>query len=107
MVKNNTSHVGNLTKNPELVISGDKKYCHFRLAVNEWNGNEEIATFIPFIAWGNQAESITKFAKKGDQLIIGGRVQVSQWEKDGINQERIQIVVTDFCFGNVAKSNRE
>src|SRR5690606_35227179 len=67
----------------------------FRLASNKRNGD---ALFIDVVVFGRQAETAQKWIVKGKQLIVEGRLDISQWEKDGIRQSKPELICTDFNF---------
>ena len=81
---------GNLTKDPEVRYTVNKKaYARFGVAVNnrykDANGEFQDSTdYINVIAWGNWAETVGKYLKKGSPVLIEGRIQTSSYDaKDG------------------------
>lgn len=86
---NDIKLLGRLSKDPELKQSSQgKAYTWFTLAVPRQN-NREQADFFRCVAFGKLAESLDKHCNKGRQLLINGRMEVSQ-KKD----EQTQIVTT-------------
>ena len=84
--------VGRLTKDPvcEFVntSNGSIARSRFTIAVDRGFGSNEnngpTADFISITAWRKQAENLTKFQKKGNQIAIEGRLQVDNYtNKDG------------------------
>jgi single stranded DNA-binding protein (ssb) len=84
--------VGRLTKDPvcEYVntSNGSIARSRFTIAVDRgFSGNETngpTADFISITSWRKQAENITKFQKKGNQIAVEGRLQVDNYtNKDG------------------------
>lgn len=93
--------LGNLTKDVELTKAGEVSLARFTLAVNRPYKNKEgkyDADFIQLKAWREQAETIAKYAKKGDKLRIEGRIETSTYEKDGAKQYSTEFIVTGFEF---------
>ncbi len=97
---------GNLTRDPELrsTTSGNS-VCGFAVAVNRvYRGadgeNKEETSFIDCTAWGRTGETIAQYAKKGDALIVSGRLSQRSWEdkNGGGRRSRVEIVVEDFVF---------
>ncbi len=80
----NTLHFsGRFVADPELKESNGNKYTFFTLAqdVHTKDGNKPI--FIPFTAFGQTAEGICKFFKKGQPILIDARMSSSTTEGDG------------------------
>ena len=98
--------VGRLTKDPTCEYvntnNGSVARARFTIAVdrgfgsnNQDGSNNKTADFISVVAWRKQAENITKFQKKGNQIAVDGRIQVDNYtNKDG-NQVWTTYVVAD------------
>lgn len=58
----------------------------FNLSVNrpykDSNGND-VFDFFNVVAWGKLAEVICEYFKKGDALLVDGRIQTRSYEQDG------------------------
>lgn len=106
--------IGNLSKNPELTVKGDRTYAKFCLIGNDYAGKDEegeareIATTIWFTAFGPLGETIARTARKGDQLIVEAQVRADNWtDKDGVRHYDYSFVVQGFRFGAPGKVKRE
>ena len=90
---NNVVIIGRLTSDPEQ----NEKYtqCKFTLAVNRL---KEGADFISCIAWNKQAELISKYLHKGNQVAIEGRIQTGSYEKDGVKHYTTDVIVQSLNF---------
>jgi len=74
--------VGNLTKDPEVIRfkQSDSVKVNLRLAVNgvpytDSQGNKQSdVTFIDAEAWGKTAETIGKYLKKGNPILVEGKL---------------------------------
>lgn len=91
---------GNLCNNPELVERNGVKSCGVRLAVKrpfKTNGQYE-SDFISMSAFSAQAELIAKYCKKGDSILVIGRLQNNNYEKDGktVYQDKVIIESVEF-----------
>lgn len=97
--------VGRLTKDPTCeyvnTSNGSVARARFTIAVDRGfasgnqDGNKSTADFISVVAWRKQAENLTKFQKKGNQIALEGRLQVDNYTgKDG-NQVWSTYVVAD------------
>ena len=97
----NINHItisGNITR--EIEIRKTPKgmtVCNLTLANNAKrtaNGQlVEKTTFVDVTLWGVTAETVHKFLKKGDPLIVEGRLSMDQWaDKDtGAARSRLKI----------------
>ena len=88
---------GNLTKEVELRYTPKNlAVAHFTIAVKRDSNNTD---FLNCIAYGNQAELITKYLDKGNKVGIDGRIQTGSYEnKDGKKVYTTDIVVEKVEF---------
>ena len=99
--------IGNITKDIELKsLPSGMKVASFGLATNRtWKDNngqkQEQAEFHSIVSFGKQAEIISQYCGKGDQLFVEGRIQTRSWDKeDGTKAYKTEIVLESFQFGN-------
>lgn len=98
---NNSTLVGNLTRDPELKFTkSGTAIAKFSLAVNHrWYNNsiddwDEKPSFFDCVAWGKLGENIAESVAKGDRLIVSGRLDLQQWEtEDGQKRSKVEVVV--------------
>ncbi len=96
---------GNLTRDPELkVLPSGINVCTFGVATNriynDKDGNrQEQADYHNIVVFGRQAETVSKYLKKGSGAFVEGRLQTRSWEKDGVKQYRTEIVADRVQFG--------
>lgn len=109
MYLNKAIIVGNITRNPEIkALPSGAKVTNFSVATNrtwkEKDGTKKEQTdFHNMLAFGKQAETIAQYCKKGDSILVEGRIQTRSWEdKDGKKRYRTEIVVDIFQFGKKA-----
>jgi single-strand binding protein len=90
--------IGRLTKDPELKYSqSGKAFCRFSLAVTkEFNRNE--TDFFDCVAWNKTAEIMAEYLKKGKKIVIQGRLETGNYEKDGKNIKIYSIIIDKFEF---------
>jgi single-strand DNA-binding protein len=88
---------GNLTRDPEVryAPSGDA-VADLQLAVNRRyktrDGQDKDETcFVGVVVWGRQAETCQQYLRKGSPVLVEGRLQYDQWEKDGQKQSRLRV----------------
>ena len=107
---NITFHIGRLTKDPELRrTNSGKAVCSFSLAVrNDFknaDGNYD-SIFLEFVAFDVKAETIAKYAHKGDRIAIVGKSAPRYYEnKDGRKVRVDEIKVNDVEFLEPKKQN--
>lgn len=88
----NVTLVGNLTRDPELKYTSksNKAVCTVTVALNdETEQNKTI--FVDVTCWEQQAEFLHRNGQKGSQVLIGGRLRMDQWEKDGQKRSKLGI----------------
>ena len=96
--------LGNLGKDIELKHFDDGGLIgNFSLATNESYTNKQ-GEKITNTQWHNvvarnkQAEVLSKYVKKGDQLYVDGKLQTRKWQKDGQDQYTTEVVLLQFSF---------
>ncbi len=99
---NKVQVLGRLTSDPvNGVTSTGKNYCYFTLACDREYRNAEgkrEADFIPIVVWGKAAELICAGTRKGHRLLVEGRLQISDYVKDGIRRFRTEVVARNIEF---------
>lgn len=98
---------GRLVADPELATKGDYKYCQFRVAWSEKYKEKETKLFLHCVAWSYTAEFISKYFKKGQSILLEGRLSTQEWEKDGEKKSMIRMDVdrVHFCGDKVTGNN--
>ena len=106
--------VGNLAKNPELVVKGETSYTRLCLVGNDYAGKDddgnprEVTTSLYLVAFEGLGEAIARNARKGDQLVVQAQVRANNWtDRDGETQYDYSFVVQSFRFGAPGKAKRE
>lgn len=95
--------IGRITKDVELkTLQSGKSVASFTLAVNRDYKNAEgnyDADFINCVAFGQQAETISKFVHKGDKFGVDGKLNTRTYEKqDGSKVYVTEVIVNGFEF---------
>ena len=101
--------LGRLTRDPEMrYTQKGNAMVRFTLAVNRKffaNKEEQQADFFSIIVWNKLAETCNTYLKKGNQVLIEGKIQVSNYEaKDGTKRNRTDIIAEEIEFVG-SKSN--
>ena len=96
---------GNLCRDPEIKYSAaGTAICTIDIANNRGyttkTGEKKNETsFIPCTLFARSAELVSETFKKGDRILIEGRMSQETWEsKDGQKRSRIKIVANNFHF---------
>ncbi len=96
---------GNLTRDPQLSYTpSNTPVCEFGLALNRrWRdrdgNNKDEVCFVDVIAYGRQAEVINQYMRKGQPILVEGRLRYRQWtNKEGQNRTKLDVVVENFTF---------
>jgi single-strand DNA-binding protein len=97
---------GNLTRDPDLRSNPATglSICKLGIAVNGRRKNsetgnwEEKANFFRVTVFGRQAESCGQYLKKGRPVAIDGRLEWSQYEREGQTRESIDIIADNVQF---------
>ena len=102
---NKFQFMGRLTKDPEVRrTTTDTQVTVFTLAVNRKfvgsNGERE-TDFFNLTAFGKTAEFISKYFRKGGQVLVEGRIQNRTWEdKYGAKKYATDFIVEDTYFAD-------
>jgi len=103
MSLNSVNIMGNLTRDPELRYTpSGKAVCSLSIANNRiYSKNSEKITEVSYFdveVWGVIAENCVKYLKKGNGIIVEGRLRQDRWEKDGKTQSRVKIAANSIHF---------
>lgn len=90
--------IGRTTTDIELkTTNSGKMVCSFTLAVPK-NFKKDEANFIPVVFWEKQAEALSKYVKKGQQIAVSGELTSRKYEKDGKTLTAYEVQGTQFTF---------
>lgn len=96
--------IGNLGRDPELkLIAGENAVATMSLATSEsWTDKQgqkqDRAEWHRVVAWGKLAEICGEYLRKGRQIYVEGRLQTSEWEKDGEKRYTTEVVAKEVTF---------
>jgi len=91
--------MGRLVRDPEVrYTNSGKVVCQFTLAVDRpysgQDGQRE-ADFIPVVIWGKSAETAGNNVKKGQRLLVDGRLQIRSYDANDGNKRWVTEVIAD------------
>lgn len=61
---------------------------------------EKATDFIDVVAYRNTAEFLSKYFGKGRMAVVEGRLQLRDWEKDGVKRRSAEIIAENVYFGD-------
>lgn len=89
---NHLAYQGRLVADPELKDTNSGiKVINFRVAWSEKYKDRETKCFLDCKAFSGLAEFIEKYFRKGQEIVVEGKLNTEEWEKDG--QKRSKIVL--------------
>jgi len=98
---NHFAAIGRLGKDPELkTTENGKSYLDFSIANNQDASSDNTHTvWIDCRVWGNTAEVLAKYCKKGNRIAVEGQLDTSSYtNRDGQHVTRTFINVRHFYF---------
>lgn len=106
---NSCHFIGNVTRDADVRESADgMAVARFSLAVNTGWGDSKKTSFFNIVSFGNQAESIGKYATKGTKLAIRCEAQQNNYtDKDGITHRDINFVLREWEFCQSKKTQEQ
>jgi len=91
--------VGRLTRDPEVrYTQTGKAVASFSIAVDSGYGDNKKADFIPVVVWDKLAEVVGNNLTKGRRVLVEGRLQIRDYEKDGQKRKQAEVVAQNVEF---------
>ena len=102
--------MGRLTKDPEVrYTQNNMPVANFSIAVNRRfaKENDEVkADFFNVIAWNKTGEFVGKYFKKGQQVIVSGRLQNRNWtDQQGVKHYATDVIAEEVEFADSKKNS--
>jgi single-strand DNA-binding protein len=96
---------GNLTRDPELrATPSGTSVAKLRIAVNSRRKNaqsgewEDKPNFFDVTVWGKSGENAAKYLSKGRLVLVEGRLDWQEWEKDEQKRQRVEIIAEKLTY---------
>ena len=92
---------GNLTRDPELKVTPNGvPVCSFSIAVNRVRSKQtEAVDFFNVTCWRELGERIANYKKRGDPILVEGRLQYRSWQaQDGAKRSAVDVVADRVQF---------
>ena len=106
---NKITIIGRLTRDPELkTANSGTEYCKFSVAVDrrKQKDKEQVTDFFDATAWGKSGVFVNQYFKKGDGIIMEGRMESDRYtDKDGKNRVSWGVTVEQIEFPPSRKSD--
>ena len=75
------------------------KYANFRVAWSEKYKEKEVKLYLDCKAFSGTAQFMEKYMnQKGQEIVVEGRLNTEEWEKDGQKRSKIVLVVNSVHF---------
>ncbi len=105
--------IGRLGSDPEKKITNSgKSVISVSLATSsfykdEMGNKQESTEWHRLVFWGNLADNLHQYTKKGSLLFVEGRLQTREWTKDDVRRFTTEIVVSNMQFLEKKDSSAE
>lgn len=104
---NHIDIMGRLTRDPELrYTQSQTAVCSFCVACDRDfrdRDGERPTDFINVTAWRQTAEFVSRFFRKGDMIIVSGRLQMRDWTDNSGNRRTVAEVLAESVYFGGAK----
>lgn len=91
--------IGRLTRDPEIrYTQTGKAVASFSIAIDSGYGDNKKADFVPIVVWDKLAEVCGNNISKGRKILVEGRLQIRDYEKDGVKKRTAEIVAQNIEF---------
>lgn len=91
------------TKNNSAILNNNIAVKRDFMGIN----GEYDTDFINITLWGKQAEYLSKYSKKGDEILISGTLETGSYEKNGIRIPTVNIQVNKIKLLNYSKKDNK
>ena len=91
---------GNLTRDPELRFTQEGvPVASFSIAVNRVRSKSEAVDFFNVSCWRELGERVANHKKKGDPILVEGRLKYRSWQgPDGTKRSAVEVVADRVQF---------
>ena len=103
--------MGRLTRDPEVRYTQNTNLtvANFSIAVNrrfKREGDTETADFFNVVAWNKTGEFVGKYFKKGQQVIVSGRLQNRNWtDQQGVKHYATDVIAEEVELADSKKNS--
>ena len=102
---------GNISSEVELKqTQNGTSVCSFNVAVNRFSkdGGEAKVDFFTVVAWQAKAEFVSRYFKKGQAILVCGRLENRDWtDKNGNKRISTEIIAEEIAFSGNKEASTE
>ena len=103
---NHLTYQGRMVADPELrETNSGTKVVNFRVAWSEKYKDKENKCFLECKAFSAQAEFLSKYFTRGQEIGLEGKLNTEEWETDGQKRSKIVLMVSAIHFCGKKESN--
>jgi len=111
MALNKVIIMGNISNEVELKqTQGGTSVCSFNVAVGRYSKDprEAKTDFFTVVAWQQKAEFVSRYFKKGQAILVCGRLENREWtDKNGNKRISTEIIAEEISFAGNKESSTE
>lgn len=111
-IKNHVQLIGNVGQEPSITnLENGKKVARFSLATNEYYKNDkgekvQNTEWHSIVAWGKTAEIIEKYAVKGKEIGVSGKLQSRSYvDNEGVTRYVTEVEANEILLLGVKNGN--
>jgi single-strand DNA-binding protein len=83
---------GNVGAEPQFKQTEKTAICNFRIAVNDKFKKDAPPSWFTITTFGKSAEFANKYIKKGTKVLVEGKIQLDEVEKDGVKRLFVSVI---------------
>jgi single-strand DNA-binding protein len=83
---------GNVGADPQFKQTEKTAVCNFRIAVNDKYKKDAPPTWFTITTFGKSAEFANSYIKKGTKVLVEGKIQLDEVEKDGVKRLFVSVI---------------
>jgi single-strand DNA-binding protein len=103
---NDVKLIGHVGKDPEDKTKYENKIAKFSIATNYMKNGQKCTDWHSVTAFGKTAEIALSFIRKGDLVLISGRINYSKYIDDaGITRKNVEIIASRVHNLNTKNNN--
>ena len=91
--------LGNVGKDPEIrTTNSGEIVANFSIAVSEKRKGTENTVWFNCVAFGKTAQVVENFVKRGGKVLVQGRIQTREYEKNGTRHQAWEVLVNQLSL---------